>query len=538
MPVGFLSDEQASRYGRFLGDPSHDQLARHFHLDDADRAFVGEHCGDHTRLGVAVQLGSIRLLGTFLEDPGLTPKSVVRFAGDQLAIAGSAELMATYVAGAGRWRHGPRIRERYGYRLLTDFGVTFRLHRFLYALCWTGTDRPSTLFERAVSWLQAAKVVLPGISVLERAVARVRARTHAYLHRRLTETLTAEQRERLDRVVTVHANERQSPLDRLRDGPYVQSGPEISRAITRLTEIRALADGLPELDRVPPGKVAALARFASAARAQAVSRLPDDRRVSTLVAFIRTIEASAGDDVIDLFDAVSTTMFARAQAVSREARMRSLRDLDAAALKLRDASAVLLDDSTVDADVRAAVFALIDPKALAQPVDDIYFTELRQHQRRIGYLPGLLAGLELDAAPAGKPLLDAIAFLKVVHAGNKRPGPPPTAFAPKSWARQLRNEDGTLDLVGYRLCILDRLRHAVRRRDIFPIRSLRYADPRKGLLSGAAWEAARPVVCRTVGVSVSSDDELDALSQRLDLAYRETEARLPTNAAVTIARSE
>jgi len=541
MPVGFLSDEQASRYGRFLGDPSHDQLARHFHLDDADRAFVGEHRGDHNRLGVAVQLGSIRLLGTFLEDPGLTPKSVVRFAGDQLAMAGSTELMATYVASAGRWRHGPRIRERYGYRLLTDFGVTFRLHRFLYALCWTGIDRPSTLFERAVAWLQAAKVVLAGISVLERAVARVRARTHAYLHRRLTETLTAEQRERLDRLVTVPANERQSPLDRLRDGPYVQSGPEISRAIIRLTEIRALADGLPELDRVPPGKAAALARFASAARAQAVSRLPDDRRVSTLVAFIRTLEASAGDDVIDLFDAVSTTMFARAQAVSREARMRSLRDLDVAALKLRDAS-------TVDADVRAAVFALIDPKALAaaierigalaQPVDDIYFTELRQHQRRIGYLPGLLAGLELDAAPAGKPLLDAIAFLKAVHAGGKRQGPPPTAFAPKSWARQLRNEDGTLDLVGYRLCILDRLRHAVRRRDIFPVRSVRYADPRKGLLSGAAWEAARPVVCRTVGVSVSSDDELDALSQRLDLADRETEARLPTNAAVTIARSE
>jgi hypothetical protein len=260
--------------------------------------------------------------------------------------------------------------------------------------------------------------------VLERAVARVRARTHAYLHRRLTETLTAEQRERLDRLVTVPANERQSPLDRLRDGPYVQSGPEISRAITRLTEIRAIADGLPELDRVPPGKAAALARFASAARAQAVSRLPDDRRVSTLVAFIRTLEASAGDDVIDLFDAVSTTMFAHAQAVSREARMRSLRDLDAAALKLRDASAVLLDDSTVDADVRAAVFALIDPKALAaaierigalaQPVDDTYFTELRQHQRRIGYLPG-----RLIANRSSSFRLDVIMRFEVVAAGAR-----------------------------------------------------------------------------------------------------------------------
>ena len=178
MPVGFLSGDQANRYGRFVGDPTPDQLARHFHLDDADRAFVGEHRGDHNRLGVVVQLGSIRLLGTFLEDLALTPTSVVRFTGDQLAMAGSVELMATYVASVGRWRHGPRIRERYGYRVLTDFGVTFRLYRFLYALCWTGTDRPSVLFERAVAWLHAAKVILPGLSVLERAVARVRARTH------------------------------------------------------------------------------------------------------------------------------------------------------------------------------------------------------------------------------------------------------------------------------------------------------------------------------------------------------------------------
>lgn len=160
---------------------------------------------------------------------------------------------------------------------------------------------------------------------------------------------------------------------------------------------------------MPPGKTAALARFASAARAQAVLRLPDDRRASTLVAFVRTFEASAGDDVIDLFHAVSTTMFGHAQARSKEARMRTLRDLDAAALKLRDAGAVLLDEATHDAEVRAAAFAIVDREtlasaieqvaALARPDDDIYFAELREQQGKIHYLPALLAGLELDAAP-------------------------------------------------------------------------------------------------------------------------------------------
>jgi hypothetical protein len=319
MPVSFLTDDQARRYGRFSGDPTLDQLARHFHLDDSDRAFIAEHRGDHNRLGVAVQLGAVRLLGAFIDDPAETPALAVHYAADQLAIAGHAEAIAAYAASEGRWRHAPRIREHYGYRQLTDFGVAFRLNRFLYALCWTGTDRPSVLFDRAVAWLVAAKVLLPGLSVLERAVARVRSRAADHLFRRLTAELTPEQRARLDALVVVPEGARQSPLDRLRDGPFIQSGPEIGRAVTRLEEIRAIGAGLPEVDRLPPGKVTALARFACAAKAQAVARLPDGRRAATLVAFVRTLEASASDDVIDLFDTVATAMFGTADAAAKEA---------------------------------------------------------------------------------------------------------------------------------------------------------------------------------------------------------------------------
>lgn len=60
-----------------------EQLARHFYLDDADRAFIGARRGDNNRLGVAVQIGSLRLLGTFLEDPAQAPASVTRFASNQ-----------------------------------------------------------------------------------------------------------------------------------------------------------------------------------------------------------------------------------------------------------------------------------------------------------------------------------------------------------------------------------------------------------------------------------------------------------------------
>jgi hypothetical protein len=71
------------------------------------------------------------------------------------------------------------------------------------------------------------------------------------------------------------------------------------------------------------------------------------------------------------------------------------------------------------------------------------------------------------------------------------------------------------------------MRAAIRRRDIFVSPSFRYGDPRKGLLDGTAWEAARPAVCRTLGVSSNATEELDRLAKRLDEAFRHTAANLP-----------
>lgn len=538
MPVSFLNEEQERRYGRYAGEPDPEQLARYFHLDDTDHAFVAARRGAHMRLGCAVQLGTVRFLGTFLEQPDDVPGSAVTFVAVQLGIQ-VGSLLAEYAASRWRSRHPAEIRDRYGYRAFSEPFVQFRLNRWLYALCWTGSDRPSALFDRATAWLFAQKVLLPGVTTLERNIARVRARAAQRLWRQMLIGMTFDQQERLEALLVPPEGGRQSPLDRLRDGPVLQSTAELSRAVARLDEVRALAAGLPHTDRLPRTRVLAMARFTAAAKASAVARLPRDRRLATLIAFIRTLEATAQDDVLDLFDIVVSRIFVDAQNAGREARMRALRDLDAAALTLRQGWSLLLEQG--DGDPREAVFATVPRDvieaamarvdALARPPDAPYFDELlAQHRRIRRFLPALVRAAHLGSTPAAKPLLAAVQHLgKGDSSGSKLP----VEFVPAGWQTRVV-VDGVVDPKAWTLCLVDRMRAGLRRRDLFATPSLRYADPRLGLLDGMAWEAARPAVCRSLGVSASGPEEVARMAARLDAAYRSTAARLPENASVRI----
>ena len=478
----------------------------------------------------------MRFLGTFLEDPAAVPGAVLHSLSSQLGIA-DADCVLAYRESEQRWRHTTEIRVRYDYREFTDRGVQFRLGRWLCAMCWTGTDRPSTLFDYANGWLVGHKVLLPGVTVLERFVAEVRARMESRLWRILLRGVTQAQRQRLEDLLKPAEGSRQSWLDRLRKGPVRVSAPSLVLALQRIETVRGLGIKLPGT-HVPPSRIAALARFAGTVKVSAVARLPDARRIATLVAFVLCLEASAQDDALDVLDLLLRELFTKAEKEDRKVRQRTIKDLDRAASTLAQACRMLLDSDLPDGELRERVYAAIgrdalakalsDVSSLVRPPDDVFFTELETRKAIVSrFLPTLLRVIRFDANPTAQPLVQA---LKWLH--EKPDDDPPSAIVGKAWQRHVVQDDGTVNATAYAFCALDKLRRSIRRRDVFISPSWRYADPRAGLLAGPEWEAARPIVCRSLGLSAEPAATLNALTRELDETYRRVAERLPRNDAV------
>ncbi|MGB5631837.1 MAG: Tn3 family transposase, partial [Waterburya sp.] len=506
--------------------------------------------GDYNRLGFAIQLCTVRFLGTFLINPIDVPQGVVKYLASQLEIA-DVDCLPNYLSRpTTHWVHAQAIKKHYGYRDFSSQPEHWRIVRWLYQRAWIGGESPSMMFDLTTARLVEQKILLPGVTVLSRLIPAVRERVAQRTWKILSKLPNSKQIENLEALIVVVEQARLTPLEQLRKSPTRKSAPSLVNALNRLVTIRALGINQLNVDKIPPIRFKTLSKTAFTLRAQAIARMPTERRIATLVAWAYVMEAIAIDDALDVLNLLVKDILAKSQKDGKKNRLRTLKDLDHAALQLATACKVLVNPETEDNQVREEVWqrltpeqlssAIADVEDIARPPEDNYYTELIQQWRAVRrFLPKLLSIIDFEGNQAGQKILEAWQFLQSIE-GQRKPkmDSAPLKIVDKKWAVWVIDENGSIDRRAYTFCVLEKLLEGLRRRDLFVSSGEKWSNPRAKLLQGKDWESARASVCRTLELNPQPELELKTLQKQLNQAYSQTAKNLPNNTNVRIEKDK
>ncbi|MFZ0158947.1 MAG: DUF4158 domain-containing protein [Kineosporiaceae bacterium] len=525
--------------------------------------------GTHMRAGFALQLVTVRWLGTFLEEPLDVPGAVLDFVAGQLGVADPSQVKRYTERTKTRFDHQWEIRRVYGLREFTEVEAEFT--DWVVARAWTSGDGPKAVFCDGMAWLRDRKVLLPGVTTLARLVAKVRDDTTRRLWEQLQGLLTPAQRYVLDQLLEVPPGSRVSDLERWRKGPPPRgSGPAIIKALDQVAEIAAL--GLADLGAealVPPRRLGELARYGVSADASQIRRHPDGRRLATLLATVRHLQAKSVDDTLELLDLLMTTeLVGRAQAASDKEKVRKHPKLAKASARLAVAVQTLFEsdgwggpeeeprvwqvweaiEAVVSrAELPAALVLVTEnvPPADATDPDD-WRSQLQGRYATVsGFLKVLPDVICFGANAEGLPVLEAMRVLPDVLA--YRSGLPAPLIPGRlieagvvngPWRRLVfghpGHADGAVNRHAYTFCVLEQFWRHLKRREIYAEASTRWRNPQAQLLEGAAWEAIRSDVLTALGLPGDPDGLLAEHARTLDGAYREVGGRLVVNTEVRV----
>jgi hypothetical protein len=368
MAVDFLTNEQKNQYGQFSADLTEIELARYFHLDETDLTFIANRRGNQNKLGFALHLTSVRFLGCFPANLMLVPDKVKLFVAQQLLISSATSLINYSNRATTEREHTALISKHYGYRDFSDVHSAFRLSRLLYSRTWISNERPILLFDFATAWLIQNKILLPGASVLSRLIAEIRERATQRLWQRLSALATVEQREKLENLLKVSEGMRTSKFDDYQKEPTNISSSAFNAAVERYLELQAFGMNLLDFSHIPPVRLKNVARYAGIISVSKIARMPEDKRIAILLAFVKSFETRVLDDALDIFDLLMTGISRDAKRIGQKKRLRTLKDLDKSALALADFCSLLLNENSDSEPLLDTLFKQVSKEKLAESI--------------------------------------------------------------------------------------------------------------------------------------------------------------------------
>lgn len=451
-------------------DLTRTELFRYFTYSDKDRDEIAFSRGTQNRIGFALLLGGVRLLGRFPYDFELLPKDLLAHTCNQLEL--SVPLFLNYPQRRStRQEHQERIRQYLGLRPFVESdraGVKV----FVEEQIGNGV-RLHELLSRTEQRLRQQHCVLPGLTVLEKLIATARAEAEEKLFQKIAARVGAAAQTRVLSLLQKTPDQRFAPFQQLQQAAGRPSPDAFDKELDALEKVTALLPENFDLTDLAPALLERFAASLSGLPTQAVQRIGETKRVALLLCWLWRLRTELTDTALTMGNELIAGVFRRAKNAAAEEQQRQFKQLGSVLQLCGEVVGVLLNQTV--ADPRAEVFRRYSEeriaslseecRTLARPSVAIQDAELRKRYAYVRqFAPRLLEAFVLRAIAPNEPLLQAVDYLRTRNQNKQRQldDDVPLAFVPAAWKDRVCPAPDKVDRAMWEICLLEQLRQGLK----------------------------------------------------------------------------
>ena len=329
------------------------ELFRYFTFSADDRREILQCRGDHNRIGFALLLGGVRLMGRFPYDFALVPRSLLTHICEQLEL--EAPLFVVYPQRQPtRYEHVERLKAYLGLRTFTRTDY-HHIAAHVRQQVRTGA-RLHELLPSTEQMLRARAIILPGVTVLERLVGTARGAAEEELFDELGARITAETKARILALLHVPPGQRLPPFQHLQQAAGRPSPDAFAHEVELFTQVQSLLPEDLDLSDLPPSLLERLADSLSGLPTRALRDFPESKRVGLLLCWLWRLRTQLIDAALTISNELVAGVLRRARHATVKHQQRQQKRLGPLLTLCSEVVELILDHAIPDTELRAAVF--------------------------------------------------------------------------------------------------------------------------------------------------------------------------------------
>jgi TnpA family transposase len=477
-----LTEKQRDKLLSLSTDTS--SMLKHYVLSDEDLAIIKSRHGINNRLGFAIQLCALRYPGRYLNSSDTLTHKFLSFVGTQIGLT-DEEISGFIYKPVTRYEHLKILQKIYDFRLFHTCETEFTSWLKHAAI---ETRNGFEIAELFVQECRNCKIILPGITVIERLCADARVTAEREVTEVISSRLDVEMKGKLEKLLSDTVDGRLTIHGWLKRFEVGHNSADVNRLLDKLEYLQKL--NVPEtlLDGIPKHRIIWLRQQGEAYYADGLRDINENRRLTILTVCVIEWRAIINDAILETHDRIIGKLYSsckrmRDKQLSDQKKLvhETLSSFASLSRKLLKAHADNAAVTDVIPDTEMLENLMLRAQALTKKLEsDPLEYVLSGHGRFRRYTQRMLKRISFKGNQSSEPLLKAIDVLKDLNCSETHQEIDfHISFANSKWKSRLgRAPEQKL----WEIAVLFRIRDCLRSRDIWVVDSRIYRDTKQQLL--------------------------------------------------------